>query len=236
MTIDQRESFLNRISSRLGRPRPQQVQRPVFSHTPWQQVYADYTPAQLADVFCAQCIRIHTPCLRATRQSLPQVLDSAIADLGGSSLLIGQDERFTRYGLEEVFAQGKREKGWTVHVWDEKKGRENITQAEQADIGITFSDMALAESGTVILFPSAERGRSISLLPRAHIAIVPQSTLVPRFTQAAQVIHQRVERGEKLPPCIQFISGPSNSADIEMNLIVGVHGPVKVTYILVKDL
>lgn len=95
--------------------------------------------------------------------------------------------------------------------------------------------MTLAESGTVLLFSNRNKGRSVSLLPKTFIAIVPQSTIVPRMTQAATAISKLVSEGQEIASCIDFITGPSNSADIELNLIVGVHGPIKATYILVKD-
>jgi len=107
--------------------------------------------------------------------------------------------------------------------------------AEKADVGITFSDITLAESGTLTLFNDKGNGRSISLLPRVHIAIIPKSTIIPRMTQAAKQFHEGNRRGQEVSSCVSFISRPSNSADIEVSLIVGVHGPVEVTYIVIDD-
>ena len=121
-----------------------------------------------------------------------------------------------------------------VREWDEKYGEENVHFAEKANIGITFSDITLAESGTVTLLNDKNNSRTISLLPSHYIAIIPKETIVPRMSHATRIIHERNKNGEIIPSCVSFITGPSNSADIELNLVVGVHGPVKATYIVIE--
>lgn len=98
-----------------------------------------------------------------------------------------------------------------------------------------FSDISLAESGTIVQFNDKDIARSVSLLPRTYIAIVPKSTIVPRMTQATHEVHKQVIAGNDVSTCINFMSGPSNSADIEMDIVVGVHGPVKAVYMVVTD-
>src|SRR5699024_2619168 len=135
--------------------------------------------------------------------------------------------RNEEFGINDLFAELDDSNDYEFIVWDTKRGKDNQVIAERVDIGITFSDIILAESATVTLLTDKNNGRSISLLPKTCIAIIPKSTIVPRITQATQQIHEAHQSGQDVASCVSFISGPSNSADIEMNLIVGVHGPTK---------
>ncbi len=117
-----------------------------------------------------------------------------------------------------------------------QRAAENIEKANFANVGITISDITLAESGTAVIFSSKDKGRTIHFLPETSIIIIPKSSIVPRMTQAARIINEKVKNGDQIASCINFITGPSNSADIEMILVVGVHGPVKVTYVVVEDI
>ncbi|PTM59751.1 LutC/YkgG family protein [Desmospora activa] len=234
MNMDKRERFLNRIADKLGRERRREVNRPAWSYTPQWNRMAGFDQKRLTAVLAEQCDRIHTTCILSTADKLPQVLAEAIP-VSAQRIVTWDDPRFAEYGLSDYFQEAQTRGDWDVHRWDPARGEENIHIAERADVGITFSDITLAESGTVVLFSGDGKGRSVSLLPHTYIAIIPQSTIVPRMSHATREIHQRVERGEIIPSCINFISGPSNSADIEMNLVVGVHGPVRATYIVVED-
>ena len=64
---------------------------------------------------------------------------------------------------------------------------------------------------------------------------MPKSQIVPRITQATADYNEKVLRGEKIGSNLSFISGPSNSGDIEMILVVGVHGPLSMTYLVLED-
>jgi L-lactate dehydrogenase complex protein LldG len=85
------------------------------------------------------------------------------------------------------------------------------------DLGITEADFLLAETGTLVLRSSAQRPRAVSLLPRVHLAIVR-----PEMLRAD--MHQ-VFAEAKDQPYLLFITGPSRTADIELTVTLGVHGP-----------
>lgn len=95
-----------------------------------------------------------------------------------------------------------------------------------ADAGLTSADAALAETGTVILTSGPGKSRLASLLPPVHIALVPITALTTDlFTWTAGFNRQ-------LPANLNFISGPSKTADIEQTMAVGVHGPKRFIVVL----
>lgn len=235
-TIYNRDTFVQTIAKRLGRePRTSAVLRPAWKHQPQWDVFQGYSQDDLLEVLKSQCSRIHTDFVATTADALATTLKQVVEQYGGGPIVTWDDQRFSEYGLLPLLEAEWPSENVDVHIWDASAGRKNIEWAEKANVGITFSDMTLAESGTVVLFSDAGKGRSVSFLPRTYIAIIPKSTIVPRMTQAAAFIHKQIEIGRIVPSCINFITGPSNSADIEMNLVVGVHGPVKAAYIIVTD-
>lgn len=108
-----------------------------------------------------------------------------------------------------------------------------VAAAAAADIGIVIADCAVASTGSIAVTSSPAKGRSVSLLPPALLAIVPVSRLKTRLGEGFAEF-DRTPPGQ-LPAGIHFISGPSRSADIENDLTIGVHGPGAVFAILLDD-
>jgi L-lactate dehydrogenase complex protein LldG len=97
-------------------------------------------------------------------------------------------------------------------------------------VGITGAFCAIAETGTLMLLSGPRTPAETSLLPETHIAIVRTSRIVRGMEDAWSLL--RTEHGA-LPRAVNFISGPSRTADIEQTLVLGAHGPYRVHIVLI---
>lgn len=105
----------------------------------------------------------------------------------------------------------------------------------QADLGVTGVELAVAETGTLVLRSAAGQPRSTSLLPACHVALFDRSALVETLEQvgiALEAWHDGATR-EEVGAVVNFITGPSRTADIELTLTRGVHGPKEVHAVFV---
>lgn len=110
-------------------------------------------------------------------------------------------------------------------------------EAAVADLGVTGVDFALAETGTMILVSGAGRPRSTSLLPPTHVAVFDRRRLLESLEQVGIVLEAlHVDSARAMSGAvINFITGPSRTADIELTLTRGVHGPKEVHAVFVDE-
>ena len=114
-------------------------------------------------------------------------------ELGQQPVVLSGDSRLVELGITERLQQE-----CNAVVWDPARGSENITQAEQAKVGVVYADYGLTESGGVVLFSAPERGRSLSLLPESSIFVLRKSSILPRVAQLAVKLPQKAQAGERL--------------------------------------
>lgn len=99
----------------------------------------------------------------------------------------------------------------------------------QAHAGLTGARWAIAETGTLVLPGGPGRPLGASLWPPIHLAVVPASAVVNRLEEA-------LTRSEVVQsPATVLVTGPSRTADIEMTLTLGVHGPERLVVFFVED-
>jgi L-lactate dehydrogenase complex protein LldG len=101
-------------------------------------------------------------------------------------------------------------------------------QFETVDAGLTSTRGAIAETGSLWLWPSVDEPRLISLVPPIHIAVLDADTLEDTFFDVVEAHGW----ASGMPTNALLISGPSKTADIEQTLAYGVHGPRELVVIL----
>lgn len=100
-----------------------------------------------------------------------------------------------------------------------------------ADVGITSADYALADTGSLVMFTESKESRLVSLLPPCHIAVIESTKIVASLDD---VFRLRPLPGAESSAMV-VITGPSRTADIEMRLVRGVHGPGEIHVIVILD-
>lgn len=108
-----------------------------------------------------------------------------------------------------------------------------IRTAAVADLGLSGVDYALADTGTLVLVARKGQARAISLLPPVHIAVLKPEQVISGLNDLFPLLRSETEAGGgNLSSAVTFITGPSRTADIELTLVIGVHGPQQLHVIL----
>lgn len=107
----------------------------------------------------------------------------------------------------------------------------DVAELEQCDAGITACDALVAQTGSVLVTSKSAGGRALSVLPPHHVVIARRNQLVADLTEAYAEAKARYADG--YPSMMSFITGPSRTGDIERILVLGAHGPKKLTILCV---
>ncbi|WP_031479274.1 lactate utilization protein [Maridesulfovibrio frigidus] len=99
------------------------------------------------------------------------------------------------------------------------------------DIGFTFADHGIAETGTIVLNSRSEELRIATMISEVHVAVLPKSKIVAD----SYALESYMEECMRSCDYTAFITGPSRTADIERVLAIGVHGPLELHILLLED-
>ncbi|NQU58015.1 MAG: lactate utilization protein [Rhodospirillales bacterium] len=105
--------------------------------------------------------------------------------------------------------------------------------AEDSDhASLSVAAAGVAETGTLVLHSGSESPTTLNFLPDNHIVLLPQSQLVGAYEEAWEML--RAGRKD-MPRTVNWITGPSRSADIEQTLLLGAHGPRRLHILILND-
>jgi L-lactate dehydrogenase complex protein LldG len=103
----------------------------------------------------------------------------------------------------------------------------DMAELESCSVGITECDALIAQTGSVLVTSRSSGGRALSVLPPHHVVLARRTQLLPDLPEAFKFLKAKYANG--FPSFISLITGPSRTGDIERILVLGAHGPKKLT-------
>ncbi|MBE2894771.1 LutC/YkgG family protein [Spirabiliibacterium falconis] len=226
-----RDQFLARLAAQLGREVRTQVQGDYAQLTDAPKTrLTELDSKNLLATFMLNAQALEVDCLTTRPAEVGETILALCEKYGGGDVIINDDTRLQALGVVNTLSQH-----YQTHIWSPESAVQNRTFAANANIGIVFAEYGLTESGGIVLYSDKHFGRSVSLLPPVSMVLLKRSSILPRVAQLASILDQKAAKGERMPSCINIISGPSATADIELVKVVGVHGPVKNVYVIIDD-
>ncbi len=236
-----RESFLARVREAAHAGRAYRVS---VSEPPAGTGYAGAVSDDLCAAFAAEATAVGGEVQIASgvekaRQMLAELLDTHAP----ASALCWRHEVLDRLQVAELLALKGVERidHEALATLPENEQRRRLIDAA---CGITSCDAAVAETGSLMVCSRPGQERVASLLPPWHVGLVAESQIVPdlfdAFAKLAAFLPRSQSAGEgergDFPSNVTFITGPSKTGDIELELTTGVHGPGVWRLIVIRGL
>ncbi len=168
----------------------------------------------------------HAEFLEATGESWPSAVRDLLVEAGARNVMVGA---------------GSAVEARLAEAWSGLPGGPELLRYDRpveelkgvlfgsVDAGLTTCEGGLAETGSLVVVPTPEEPRLLSLVPPIHLVLLDPATVRDGLWQL--LAEPRFANG--MPPNALLISGPSKTADIEQTLAYGVHGPKRLVVVVV---
>lgn len=216
------EQARNHILGRLrAAPRREAPPRPA-----WAAATYGSPEARLAR-FTAMLEASHAEVYEVGAANWPERLASILGQRGVRSVLFAPGTDVGR----RLAARWAGSEAPALLPYDRPVEELKATLVHDVDAGVTTAFGGIAETGSLVLWPTPEEPRLMSLLPPVHVVLVEATSIADNL---ADLITTR-KWADRMPTNAVLISGPSKTADIEQTLAYGVHGPKELIVLVVKE-
>jgi L-lactate dehydrogenase complex protein LldG len=220
-----RAAFMQTIRAALGRDRTEPPAAPV----PIDEKVVRLAQADddLPALFASGAEAVGMIVRRVAPDALLQQIVKLMGELNAKRAATSVTDLPEAAGLDQLL----RDAGIDVLDWRNLDPATSLDAIYDVDVGITDVHAALAETGTLICRSDAEHLRALSLIPSVHIAIVRPADILPDMIDYWQNLRHHPAATSS---STALITGPSKTADIEGQLVQGVHGPEQVYIMLLE--
>ncbi|RDV25456.1 lactate utilization protein [Alteromonas aestuariivivens] len=177
-----------------------------------------------------ECLQAnHAEVIEVSAETIPLAIERELVKRNISKLICGQKGKFSG-SLESYFSRSDSE-GIELVKYDFPLSDNKSRLFDEAPASFTHSRCSIAATGTIVLWPSEDEPRTLSLVPPLHFVLVDTHKMVSDFATLLKSEHW----GAELPANVLLISGPSKTADIQQTLAYGAHGPKELVVLLLNN-